>query len=130
MPKEREPNRRIILANPDEPRAGDYSYGLYDKAHPVFGERETIDYLRKQLRGLRGERVTARFNGARIDEEGNTRRFVVKRTFKLNRYSDLFGPGSAYASAVHAVRDRHSDETLVTHSITIEPAGDDDYDYE
>jgi hypothetical protein len=113
---------RVILANPDEPRAGDYSYGLYDKAHPVFGEPDTIEYFRKQLRGLRGKRVTMTVKGARIDDDGKTRRFNVSRTFTLKTYSNVFGPGSAYASAIHSVRELHSDETLVTHSLVIEAA--------
>lgn len=120
MAKERK--ARVILVNPDEPRAGDYSYGLYDKAHPIFGEAETIAYMKQQLRGLRGEEVTMTFKGIRIDDEGTSRRFTVARTFKLRQYSDVFGPGSAYASAIHAVRERHSAETLVTHSITVEAA--------
>jgi hypothetical protein len=114
--------KRQILANPDEPRAGDYSYGLYDKAHPVYGDPSTINHLKGQLRGLRGKTVTATFSGARIDDDGTKRRFTAKRTFVLNRYTDMFGPGSAYSSAIHDVRDRHSDETLVTYSITIEVA--------
>lgn len=130
LAKERHPKRRVILANPDEPRAGDYSYGIYDKAHPVFGDKATVDYFRGQLRGLRGERVTMKVNGVRVDEDGESHRFVIRRTFTLNRYSDVFGPGSAYGSAIHAQREAHSDDTLVTHSLTIEPATDEDDDYE
>lgn len=118
MAKERK--ARVIVVNPDEPRAGDYSYGLYDKAHPVFGEPDTIDYMKKQLRGLRGEDVVMTFKGIRIDDEGNEKRFTVRRAFTMRQYSDVFGPGSAYASAIHAVRERHSDETLVTHTLTVE----------
>lgn len=129
MAKEREA-RRVILANPDEPRAGDYSYGLYDKAHPVFGEADTIAYLKKQLRGLRGERITVEFKGVRINDEGESRRFTVKRTGVYRQYASMFGPGSFYASAMHAVRERYSDETLVTHSIVITIASDDDEDDE
>ncbi len=129
LAKEREA-KRIILANPDEPRAGDYSYGLYDKAHPVFGEAETIAYMKKQLRGLKGERITVEFKGVRIDDDGESKRFTVKRTGTYRQYSSMFGPGSLYASAMHAVRERHSDETLVTHSIVITAASGDDDDGE
>lgn len=130
MAREKLPQRRIIIANPDEPRAGDYTYGIYEKAHPVHGDPKTQNYFRSQLRGLRGDRVSMHVKGIRIDEDGNEKRFSVKRTFTLNRYSDVFGPGSAYASAVHAIRDKHSDDTLVTTSLVIEPADDDDEDYE
>ena len=120
-------NKRIILANPTEPRAGDYAYGLYDKAHPVTGDPETIQRLRSSLRGLRGQDVTVTFNGAHIDSGGKIHRFRIKRSLTLNAYSDIFGPGSAYASAVKTVRDKHSDELLVTYGITVEPAtGEDD----
>lgn len=123
------PARRVIPTNPDEPKAGDYSYGLYDKAHPVFGDPDTVAYFKRELRGLRGEHVTVTFKGVRIDDDGETRRFNVRRTIKYNQYSDMFGPGSAFASATHAIRERHSDETLVTQQIIIEHASDeDDYD--
>jgi hypothetical protein len=121
MTEERHGRRRILIANPDEPRAGDYAYQLYDKAHPVFGDPEVIASMRRQLRGLRGETVVMRVKGAHIDEDGTVHRFTARRTFVMNRYSDVFGPGSAYASMVHAVREKHSDEVLVTYAIEIDP---------
>lgn len=123
-------SKRNILANPDEPATGDYSYGLYDKTHPSFGDVDMIAYMKRQLRGLRGQRVTMVFQGAHIDEFNKIRKFNVKRTFTINRYSDVFGPGSAYASAIHAVRELHSHETLVTYSLTVEPADPEAEDYD
>lgn len=114
--------KRHILANMDEPKAGDYSYGLYDKAHPVHGDPDTIARIKKELRGLRGRDVRVIIRGARIDEDGKARRFTASREITLNRYSDLFGPGSAYGSVMHAVRERHSGDTLVTYEITLEEA--------
>lgn len=122
--------KRVILANPEEPRAGDYSYGLYDKAHPIYGDPETVKRIRGELRGLRGETVTMTFTGAHIDDSGKARKFRVQRTFQLNSYSDVMGPGSAYASAVKYIRDKHSEETLVTYGITVETADASDEDSE
>lgn len=113
-------NRRKIVINPDDPRSGEHAYTLYNLAHPITGDRATISRLKDDLRGLRGERVVMTFRGSRIDEEGNEHFFNVKRSFKMNKYADVFGPGSAYASAIHAVRERHSSDTLVIYSITID----------
>lgn len=123
--KERHAKRRV-LANPDEPRAGDFQYSLYDKAHPVHGDPDTIARLKKELRGLRGEKVTVVFKGAHVDEEGTAHRFRLQRTFNYRQYGDMFGPGSAYADAVHFIRDKYSNEELVTYSFDVEVADDDD----
>lgn len=114
------PRKRTIIANPDEPNTGDFAYGLYDKAHPVFGDQQTIDYFRGQLKGLRGKEIKTTFRGMRRDEDGTERRFNVTRTFKAKSYNDFFGPGSAYASAMHQVREKYSDEELIILSFEIE----------
>lgn len=121
MAREEHGKRRVLLANPDEPAAGDFAYMLYDKAHPIHGDPETINRFRRELRGLRGQEVTLKMRGSRLDDEGNERRFVARRTFTLNRYSDVFGAGSAFASALHDVRERHSDEELTIYEVSIEP---------
>ncbi len=131
MAKER--RKRVVLANPDEPRAGDYAYGLYDKSHPVHGDPATIKRLRDSLKGLRGEEVTMTFRGKRLDPDtGAAKRFRIKRTFTLNSYRDVFGPGSAYASAVHFIRDAHSGDELVVDDFVIEESeyGDEDSEYD
>lgn len=76
--------------------------------------------LKKSLSGLRGERVRLVFNGFRQDEEGNKTRFRATRTFNYRKYGDVFGPGSAYASALHWQRDKHSSDQFVTVSIGLE----------
>lgn len=128
----RERKKRVVLMNPDEPRAGDYAYQLYDHTHPLNGEPETVSRMRKALKGLRGEEVTLTFNGQHISEDGEKRRFSIKRTFTLNRYADVFGPGSAFASAIHYVRDKHSGDELLVHNFTIEESdfGDEDSEYD
>lgn len=113
-------DKRLILVNPDEPRAGDYAYSLYDKAHPYTGDPETIAHFKKELAGLRGERVRLVFNGMRKDADGNEHRFRLTRTFNFRNYKDVFGPGSAYARALHAQRDKHSDDQFVTFSVALE----------
>lgn len=128
MPPDKAP-RRFALVNPDEPRSGDFAYGLYEKAHPIRGDAETIAYYKKALKGLRGRRVKLTFNGKRVDpESGKERNFRVQRTFQFRKYSDVFGSGSAYASAIHVIRDAHSDEELAVLSISIEEADDSDDD--
>lgn len=113
--------KRVILANEDEPKTGDYMYGLYDRTHPVFGQKDEIARMRRELRGLGGSRVTLTLNGSRIDEEtGEEKRIRIRRTFTMNTYRDIFGPGSAYASAIHSVREKHSGDVIITHSLTIE----------
>lgn len=129
MAKERK--KRVILANPDEPRAGDFAFQFYDKAHPTHGDRETVNRLRRELRGLAGEHVTMTFNGKRTDPDtGDRHRFRIRRTFKLENYRSVFGPGSAFASAIHYIRDEHSDEELVIDTFSIEEADDFDEDEE
>lgn len=125
MARERK-ERRFIVANPDEPKTGDFEYSLYDKAHPTHGDPETIAYMKKGLRGLRGERLKMTFNGSHIDEDGTPHRFRIQRTFNYRNYTDVFGPGSAYASAIHAVRDKYSNETLVTYSIAFDILDEED----
>lgn len=114
-------DRRRIIANPDEPRAGDHGYQLYNKAHPISGNQDTISDMKKQLRGLRGKTVRVTINGAHIDPDTlQPRRFTASRVIDYNMYSDMFGPGSAYASALHDVKERYSNDVLVTYSIDIE----------
>lgn len=111
---------RKILANTDEPTTGDYAYQFYNHTHPINGNEATIAYARGQLRGLGGKDVTLKIRGMRIDDDGTERRFTATRTFQLKSYSDVFGPGSAFGSVLHAVRERHSDEELVIFSLTFE----------
>jgi hypothetical protein len=111
---------RHILANPEQPRAGDFAFPFYDKTRPILGLQSYIDRLKKELRGLSGERITATFNGGRKNvETGEHRRWTAHRTFVYNRYSDMFGPGSAYLSAIRAVRQRYSDWEIIIYSIDI-----------
>ncbi len=102
-------NHKLILVNPDEPRAGDFSYQLYDKLHPIHGNREEIARVKKEFAGLRGERVRLILNGQYIDKDTlEVRRFRLTRTFNYRKFWDAFGPGSAYARAMHAYRNKHS----------------------
>ena len=120
MARERHERRRI-LANPDEPKTGDYAFGLYDKAHPIKGKPETIKAIKRELRGYRGEWVTMYAYGMREDAEtGDEKRFKFKHTFLYRKYSDVFGPGSAYGAIVHAVRDKYSEDALTTFHLDIE----------
>lgn len=130
MPKDKD--HRFILANPDEPSTGQYAFTLYEQAHPIRGDKNTIAHFKKLLAGLRGERVTLHFNGVVNDPETGERetRFRIQRTFNYRRYSDLFGAGSAYASAVHFVRDKYSDYQLVAMSMSLDIADEADEDTE
>ena len=122
MATERE-GRRVIKTNPSEGSTGDFTYGFYDRSHPITGDRAEIQRLKQELVGLRGERIVVHVKGRRIDADtGRERRFDVRREMTYNRYSDLFGPGSVYGSAIKAVRERHSGDELVTDEISIEPA--------
>lgn len=129
MAKEREA-KRLILANLDEPRAGQYEFSLYKQAHPVSGKPDVIARMKKELAGLRGHRVVMHFNGAHVDAEKETKHFRLKRVFNYRNYNDLFGAGGAYGSAIRYIRDAYSDETLITYSISIEIADEDDEDDE
>ena len=122
MASERQGKRELIV-NPDEPRTGDFAFDFYDASHPVFGRPGVVSRLKGELRGLRGEDLKVTVRGRRVDADtGQERRFQVIRTVHYRNYNDLFGPGSVYGSAIKAVRDRHSDEQLITDSITIEAA--------
>lgn len=128
MPIERK--KRVIIANPDEPRAGDYAYSFYDKTHPVFGQAEDIARMKKEIRGLRGETVTMRFSGRHKAQGEPEKKFTITRVFKLTGYDSVFGPGSAYGSAIHTIRDKYSNDKLVIDKITIDATsgGDEDTD--
>lgn len=120
MAKERKPIGRRILANPDEPRAGDNVFDFYNKAHPVFGEPETISYLRGQLRGLRGKTITLKISGIRQNEDGDERRFVSTKKLTVNNYSDIFGTGGAFIESARGAVERDSEDKLVVQTFTIE----------
>lgn len=120
MASEREA-RRVIKTNPSEGSTGDFTYGFYDRSHPITGDSREIQRVKQELIGLRGERIVVHVRGKRIDADtGRERRFDVKRELTYNRYTDLFGPGSVYADAIKAVRERYSEDELVTDDITIE----------
>jgi len=124
-----EEKKRVVIANEDEPKTGDYAYNFYDNTHPLNGQPEEIARMRRALRGLKGEEVTLTFKGLWKDAEtGREHAFKVRRTFQLNTYRDAFGPVSAYASAIRYVRDKHSDDVIAIQSIVIEEAepGDED----
>jgi len=113
-------SKRVVLANPDEPNAGEFAYTLYDRAHPLYGERDEIARIKKQLSGLRGEYVTVHLKGKRIDEDGETHYFDLQRSFTYANYRSLFGPGSAYSDIIHFVRDNHSSDEISIKSLTVE----------
>lgn len=114
------PRKRRILANPDEPNAGDFAFGLYDKAHPVFGDPWTIGYMRGQLQGLGGKHVKVVLRGRRKSEDGEYHRWTVTRSLTLRNYNDVFGPGSVMASGLHQIRDKYSEDILILDSFDIE----------
>jgi hypothetical protein len=119
--------KRVILANDNEPRAGDFAFDFYRKAHPVTGDSETVGRLKSELKGLRGQEITVKFNGKHIDSDsGDVKKFVVTRRLTYRQYADLFGPGSAYASAASYIRDKYSNDTLVIGTITIDDESDED----
>lgn len=115
-------DRRIIL-NPDEPNAGDHAFSLYNKAHPITGQDDVKEYLRGQLRGLRGKTVAVTVTGERQDEDGNVvGRFRARRVLTVHNYNDIFGPGSAFHSAIKAQRNAHSNDALIVKSLDIQAA--------
>lgn len=118
--------RRRILANADEPSTGDYDFGFYNKAHPVFGDPDTIKRIKRELRGLRGEWVTVIASGLREDENGDEHRYRFKRTVLYSHYEALFGPGSAYADIVHSIVEKYSDDALTTLHLDIEITPEED----
>lgn len=119
VPRELHERRRII-ANIDEPETGDFDFGVYDKAHPIFGERETIARIKKEIRGLRGEWVRMTARGIRVDENGDEHRYKFTAVTLYRRYDDLFGPGSAYADIIHSVVSRYSEDEISTLDIDLE----------
>jgi hypothetical protein len=134
MPRERK-ERVFINPNPDEDSgAGDYQYGFYDKAHPVFGLSEIVKEIKSSLRGLRGEwirmYVHASAKPADATDEEEARQFRLQRTFLYRNYTDVFGPGSAFASVVHWFRENHSDEVLAVHELEFEMVDEEEVDAE
>jgi hypothetical protein len=122
--------KRVVIVNEDEPRTGDYAYNFYDNTHPVNGDAAEIARMRRALRGLRDKDVTLTFRGNWQDDNGVEHNFRVRRTFQLHTYRDAFGPGSAYASAIRYVRDKHSDNVINIVSFVIEESEPGDQDSE
>lgn len=122
MPKEREPVRKIIL-NPAEPRTGDHAFQLARKADPQFGERDTVNNLRSQFKGLRGETIRVRLHGFSVRANGTRKAFSgLEREITLNKYSDIFGPSGVYDSMLYEGfrAQESSDDTTVATNITVE----------
>lgn len=128
MAGKRRHQKRIIKTNPDEPRAGEFAYSFYDAAHPLYGDEAEIKRIKKALAGLRGERVTVRIQGKRVDADGETHYFTRQRTVNYRNYRDIFGPGSAFASGMHAEREAHSGDELSVTSIEFDTDYEDDED--
>jgi hypothetical protein len=124
MPKERHsPSKRIVLANEEEPLAGDFSFVFYDKANPnnfEEGDDEVQDRFRKALRGLRGHEVRMIVRGERRNTEGSLHRFRGKATFTYNTLEDVFSAQGAYLRAMHNVVEVASDEEMITTSVEFE----------
>lgn len=114
------PTRKIIV-NPDEPSTGDNGFSLYDAAHPVFGEADVINYLRKNLKGLRRKIVRMKVSGMYREQGGRVeKRFnFTSQPHKINSYSDLFGTGSLYGKTLHRIVEKDSDDQIVVTSITL-----------
>jgi len=120
-------DKRVIIANPDEPKTGDFGFQFYHDARPIDGDDDTKRRAAKALRGLRGKEITVTVRGQRISESGKKREWVSRRTVEFNTYSDVFGSGGAYHSALKGQMKKNSSWSLVTMSITVEPStGEDD----
>lgn len=129
MAKER--NKRRLIVNPNEKKAGDFAYGLYNKVHPFHGDQDLVKQLKRQLKGLRGHRVKITIRGQREDDEtGDAHRFSISRHVNYRKFWDVFGPGSAYASALHAYRDKHSEDALSVTHIDIEEVDLDEVEFD
>lgn len=113
------PDRRRIVVNPDEPRTGDFAYQFYDKAHPHFGDQSTINRVRRELRGLRGKRVTVVVHAGYGEEGEPEKRRTFRRTITLKKYGDIFGPGGAYGEMMHELRNEHSEAGLYAYAIDV-----------
>src|SRR5262245_52130754 len=112
-----------IPANPDEPTAGDFAFAFSEKIHPVNGDPYLVNFFKRQLRGMFGQRVRLKIKAGRINQDTRReRKFNLTSTFEMNRYTDLFGPNSAWNRALHAAADRCSDEELVVYDFDIEVA--------
>lgn len=123
--------KRVIIANADEPKNGEKAFLLYEKSHPERGDEDFIKETKKQLAGLRGHRVKLIFKGTHTDNDTKiVQRFTVQRTVNFRQFADVFGPGSAYGDALHAIKQKWSRERLLVVSASVEIADADDEDGE
>lgn len=124
--------RQTFKANDDEPEAGDFAYALYDKAHPVNGEHETIEEWHGRLKRYYGKKIRITVNGFRAnpDDEEDRHRIFIRRVGVVRGYADVFGPGSLFARALRVVRNIASQAELVVSSVTFELADESDEDEE
>lgn len=109
-------DKRIILANPDEPRTGQNGFDLYDQIRPGFTrDAETMRYFQKQLRGLRGHTVTMNVDGERKTGKSRTRNWHASRRFVFDEWDDLL---DAYLSTLKEQLKANSKLKLITTRIT------------
>lgn len=124
-------HRHVFKANPDEVAAGDFAYQLYDNAHPLHGDPDTIALWDERLREFYGSWVRVTLNGYRTDPAtGGRHRIFIRRLVLAEGYSSVFGPGGVYGKMCKVVRNRGSEDELVTTSLTVELAEDGDDDGE
>jgi hypothetical protein len=120
-----------VLANNDEPGAGNYAYKLYDDSHPLHGDPSEIAKWDEILRPYYGKRLRITVNGMTLDPDGERgTRTYIRRVGQVNGYTDVFGPGSLYYDAIKAVRNRHSTEEMDVLSLSVEIAAPNDRDTE
>lgn len=129
--------RITVKANPDDEDSdedsdsGDFAYQLYDNAHPLHGDTDTIARWHNRLKPLYGSRLRLTLNGYTTDPAtGKRTRTYIRRVGFVAGYGDVFGPGALYSKAIKTVRNRHSVDELVVTSVTVELADDADVDDE
>lgn len=114
--------KRRIIANPDDPATGEYSFNFYSYTRPRVGSQRDIDRVRSQLRGLSGKEIRVTAIGQRFDADNprNVRTTRNSTTLTMHRYGDLFGPDGALLGLFKRQVEADSSDVYVVQYIDIE----------
>lgn len=105
---------------------GDGVYVLYEAAHPLRGNPDVRSEWDARLRDYYGHRVRISLNGYYVDPDSGepSGRVYFVSVEDISRYSDFFGPDSAYMRLAKRVRNSSSESELIVTSLSVELADD------
>jgi hypothetical protein len=114
--------KRRIIANPDDPATGEYTFGYYRQTRPRVGEADDIARARKELRGLSGKTVRITVHGQRYNANDPNDVRPTKNVARavIHRYGDVFGADGVLLQMFKRQVEANSDDVYIVNYIDIE----------